>query len=166
MTNEQIVREKLKNLETRKLRFANISIFNELEDDDDLLESAEKELKHAKSIENRIYKIIELARNFGTIDGKEVQCEQDKNRSAEDIWRIYNYYFEKIDIFTVMRALYKLVLESGKIISFVCYVIDKQVFVIDTWGDPEDNEVFKENELGVRLAEWRLIGLKGEQQNV
>lgn len=55
-----------------------------------------------------------------------------------------------------MRALYKLVVDED-IETLFCHDIKKQVFL--PGNDSCLDSVFVMNELGVRLAEWREIGL-------
>jgi hypothetical protein len=153
----QIVLKKIRNQDLSKLHFVETNCFNQVDEDQYEIERGVEELKRELSIKNKIIKILELVEDYDTFDkNNKFQCDKGANRSAVDIWRIYNYYFRPVSLFTIMRALYELVVVDNDIETLFCHDIKKQVFFLGS--DSEFESVFIMNELGVRLAEWRTIG--------
>jgi hypothetical protein len=115
------------------------------------------ELKETKTVEDRVYAIFKVGNHTPTVKGNVTQCHAGANRSAQDIWRIYKYYFGGIDIFSIMRALYQLSVVYRKLNGFRCSTVQKQVFWLSNMGG--DLETNDKADLGVALKNWEKIGL-------
>lgn len=91
------------------------------------------------------------------------QCHGAARRSTIDIWRLYKYYFGDIDIFSIMRALFELVL-NHKLNTYRCPDIRKRVFWRDSYGNTVDLQT--PAELGVPFSEWKNIGLNVKTKKI
>lgn len=156
--DKKIVLSNIRGLDLSKLHFAEADCFERVHEDQSSVKHDVIELRRKNSTKDRVYKILDMSRDYPTFDNKnKFQCRSDANRSAVDIWRLYNNYFRPVTLFTIMRTLYDLVVEDEEIETIFCNDIKKQVFYACDNGALDD--VFRENELGVRFAEWRTIGL-------
>lgn len=119
-------------------------------------------LKKIDNIVDRVNKILLISRHYSTyiVGTSRFQCRPGARRSTVDIWRIYKNYFEEVDIFTIMRALYVLV-NDRNLNTIRCSTVRKRVF----WYDSYNNKDFYiRAELGVPLSEWKEIGLNQNEQ--
>lgn len=154
--DKQIVLDMIRGQDKSKLHFVDADYYDDPEEDQEILKEEIKQLKNLSSIDDKVLKIVELAGDYATFDtNNRFQCRAGAYRSAIDIWRIYNNYFRPVTLFLIMRTLYKLVIEESCVETSFCRDIHKQVFTCG--GDY--NDIFVINELGVRFAEWRTIGL-------
>lgn len=156
--DKQIVLNKIKNEDTSKLHFVDVNHWGNVEEDQGSVKFDVRKLKRISSVEERVEQILRMNSEYASYDeNNEFQCRQDANRSALDIWRLYNNYFRPVSIFYIMRILYNIVTnEDYEVGTMFCNDIRKQVFWYDSC---EMEDIFYVNELGVRFAEWRTIGL-------
>lgn len=163
MTNEEIILEKISSVRVGKtpLKFSIGSrddywSLQQYQASTEHLEEKIKYLKSIKDITMRVDEIIDLAESYKTYteDGK-FQCGACCRRSTVDIWRIYVHYFGETDIFSVMRALYDLVMDND-LNTYRCPDIQKRVFWYDEDNSEADLDV--KAELGVEIREWKEIG--------
>lgn len=162
MTNEEIVLSKLNNnrfLGNKPIHFdieKNGYWFSEIDKQSYVNEFKRKidVLKSQTSIVDRVRKITHMSYNTYHENGK-YQCRAGARRSTCDIWRIYKYYFGDIDIFSIMRALYKLVYD-GELNTYRCPDVRKRVYWHDSWRTRNLDE---KAELGIPMTEWKDIGL-------
>jgi hypothetical protein len=154
--DKQTVLNCIKNMDSSKLHFVATDWYDDKPSkDQSSVERKVDYLKTRKTVEQKVFEILVMCDDFDTFDkNNKQQCERGANRSTGDIWRLYNNYFRPVTIFTIMRALWELVVIEGDVETLYCHDIDKQVFYLGS--DAQD--VFEINELGVRFAEWRLIG--------
>jgi hypothetical protein len=156
--DKDIVLSKIRTLDKSKLHFVDTDYFDNIKEDQDNVKYKIRTLKSFNYAKDRLLRIIELVEDFVTYDANnKYQCRAGANRSAVDIWRIYNNYFRPVSLFYIMRTLYKLVIEDDDLETLFCNDIKKQVFVCGSGFDTDS--IFIVNELGVRFAEWRNIGL-------
>lgn len=84
----------------------------------------------------------------------ETQHTFGANRSAMDIWRHIKYYQPKVDLFSVMRAIY---VYDGDYTRQYCGTIHKRVFTnnisVRVFNDHSTDE------FGLVWYQWRRIGL-------
>lgn len=164
MTNEEIVLDsikfKVKNRKLSPLKFKNYSpYFNDFD-------RCISILKNLESKEDRILEIVKLASLFfGTVyyKGESYQCRIGARRSVLDIMRIYKFYFEDIELFTVMRILNELV-KKEKISTMRCWTVRKQVFWIDHGYYSAQNNYsgYENTELGIKFKDWETIGTNND----
>jgi hypothetical protein len=121
-----------------------------------------KLLNSAKTVEDRIMAIINLgARTYD--ERNRYQCRSGARRSTVDLWRIYKYYYdENVDIFTIMRALYKLVTDS-KLSTYRCPTVRKRVFW--RFNEYPHKDLYVSAEIGLPMTEWEHIGENKENNN-
>lgn len=166
MKNEEIVLDKLNNnrflgknpihFDTGESRYYWDSL--EYERYKDRLEVDINALKGFTEILDRVRKITKMHYNTYHENGR-FQCNSSARRSTVDIWRIYKYYFGDIDLFSIMRALYQLVVDED-LNTYRCPDIRKRVYWRDSYGRVKNLDV--KAELGVPLSEWENIGLNNE----
>ncbi len=166
MTNEEMVLDSIKyKVKNRKLSALRLSFptYFSIQGNLTMETSLIDELKSQVSIEDRIYNIVKLSsRTFGTVHYKSgsYQCKPSARRSALDIMRIYKFYFEDIDLFTVMRTLYKLV-EDRKLSTMKCPTIHKEVFWVQS-SNWDGSSNWEDTELNIKFNSWRTIGENNE----
>jgi hypothetical protein len=120
-------------------------------------------LEKAITVHDRVNEILLFSHSFPTYSNRNrLQCNQGARRSAQDIWRTYIYYFGDIDIFSIMRELYKLAIREKKFSTFRCCTVRKQVFWYER--NPSCFEVYNKADLGVPLKEWENIGKNFEYE--
>jgi hypothetical protein len=113
-------------------------------------------LKSASTVKDRVFAIISM--RFKTYDERNrYQCRSGARRSTLDIWRIYKYYFDEVDVFTIMRALYELTIGERMVSTYRCPTVRKRVFWLYREYGNIDRTV--KAELGVSIDEWQNIGL-------
>jgi hypothetical protein len=156
--DKQTVLDNIRGEDLSKLHFVDIDYWYKPKEDQDNVKHDVKRLKDQASLGDKVLKIMEMAQEYATYDeNNKFQCRSEANRSAVDIWRIYNNYFRSITLFSIMRILYRLTVEDSDLETLFCQDINKQVFCCGDYIDYDS--VFIINELGVRFAEWRTIGL-------
>lgn len=156
MTNEEIVLGSISNkIKYRKLSALKFRDDGRINFNDDI-----NHLKNLQSIDDRVYEIVCLCRRYITIHykGENFQCRSGANRSAVDIMCIYKFYFGDIDLFTILRTLYRLVSER-RISTLKCSDIHKQVFWKRGLGD-NYSMYYETTEFGIKFDEWMNIGLE------
>jgi hypothetical protein len=169
MTNEQIVMERWNNNRflgktsvefrvTRDVYFYEEQ-FNRVKLE---LDTRIESLKKIENIVDRVNEILIISRSYPTYftGTNRYQCKAGARMSTIDIWRIYKNYFEEVDIFTIMRALFVLV-ETTNLNTFRCCTVRKRVFWFENWAE-KNYDV--RAELGVPLIEWKDIGLNQNEQ--
>lgn len=164
MTNEEIVLKRMEKKAKSPLHFGlqeRYMYWNDYEyrNAKSNFNAAINLIKQAKTVKDKVYAIILAGYKARTYKNNSCQCKTGANRSAQDIYRIYKYYFpdENIDIFSIMRALYQLSIVDGKLGTYRCPTVRKQVFWIrEYWGNLEYHN---KADLGVPLKEWENIGL-------
>lgn len=155
MTNEEIVLKRLSKRGRSPLRFGGVNGISEN------ITNMINHLKNKKSVYDRVYEILRLSRYLQTYDShNKFQCYGSARRSAQDIWRIYKYYFGDIDIFAIMRVLYYLVHEENLSCTRCC-TINKLVFYFENYKLVQEN---LKGDLGVPLKFWKNIGLSLENK--
>lgn len=167
MTNEEIVLKRME-IKTKSPIHFGIPKYENWWDKDYffqermLLERSEDDLKIIDDEYSRVFELIRIANKYSTYhsNGK-FQCHAGSNRSAQDIYRLYENYFGNADIFNIMRQLYKIAIIDKKVSTFRCCTVRKQVFFFDTY--PLITETWWKADLGVPLREWENIGLNGNE---
>lgn len=117
------------------------------------------------SVQSKIVWAVRMSLNRGSMyidrPGR-TQCNGSRRRSALDLWRHIRYYDQSIDLFQIMRELYKIKLNKS-----YCSVVRKRVFftfqytsILETAGSVSCSNV--RDEFGLYLDDWRDIGLHGE----
>ncbi len=172
MNNEEIVLKRLENKAQGELHFKEtinkddyctcsdcIYRYNEAVN---LIKNMKTNLASKTTVKDRVYEIMLIGRKVITLNSRNrFQCKRGANRSAQDIWRIYRYYFGDIDIFSIMRALYQLSKVDRKLNGYRCPNVRKQVFwLVGNGGQLEDH---KKADLGVALKDWKDIGIGYEE---
>jgi hypothetical protein len=153
MTNEEKVLDKINNNRWFGKSPLYFRTFTDIENAD---------LHSINDITERVYKIFTISKYSATLDSRgRYQCCGGANRSTGDVWRIYKYYFGDIDIFTIMRALYKLVSDS-RLGTFRCSTVRKRVFWLIN-GTYTCRNFDDPAEFGVPLRDWKDIGLSNDQ---
>jgi hypothetical protein len=119
-------------------------------------------LKKIENIVDRVNEILQISRSYPTYFAgtNRFQCRSGARRSTIDVWRIYKNYFDEVDLFTIMRALFILVNDKD-LNTFRCPNIRKRVFWFDLYGG---KDYYVRAELGVPLSEWKDIGLNQNEQ--
>lgn len=164
MTNEEIVLSKLNGnrfLGKNPLHFdvqpENQIFYFSHQDYENYKKNFEGALDKLKSLTEPIDRVRQITlMKYNTYHfNNRFQCYGHARRSTCDIWRIYKYYFGDVDIFTIMRALYQLVV-SEDLNTFRCPDIRKRVYWRESYGE---KNIHVAAELGVPLSEWKNIGL-------
>jgi hypothetical protein len=163
MSNEEIVQERLEKHSTAPLKFGEPRREDYYWDNDyigrvDKFNKDLEILKNQNSVIERVKYIIKIGENTYHMNGR-YQCHAYANRSARDIYRIYIYYFGEIDIFSILRALYKLAVEERYIQTYRCPTVRKQVFWLYERFASKALEIDNKADLGVPVREWKDIGL-------
>jgi hypothetical protein len=168
MTNEQVVLDKINNnrfLGKSKLHFvepSNEDYYFRFEYENELRKYNERlaGLKSTSTVKDRVNAIINF--KFKTYDERNrYQCHANARRSTLDIWRIYKYYFDEVDVFTIMRALYELTIKERLVSTYRCSTVRKRVFW--PYRDYGWIDKYVGAELGIGIDEWERIGLDNEQ---
>lgn len=157
MSNEEIVLEKLKKKAVTPLHFRDNDEDYDLEFKADI-----KELKELDDIVDRIRTILVLSTKYETVNKwSKHQCYEGARRSAQDIYRLYIYYFDdKTTIFDIMRGLYKLLESNGTLNVMYCNNVRKLVFYFNKYWRYADTHT--NGDLGVCIGNWKDIGLNYE----
>lgn len=166
MTNEEIVLNRLESKAKSLLHFKEPDRFTYYYESDFTARKNEfdeliKSMDGVETVKDRVYLLFQLGKNARTFRKNTLQCRIGANRSAQDIWRLYRYYFGEVDIFSIMRALYELSITDKKLGSYRCPTVRKQVFWLDNFPIPETHS---KADLGVPLSEWKDIGLNQNEQ--
>jgi hypothetical protein len=89
-----------------------------------------------------------------------IQCRERANRSPQDLWRLYKYYFDpNIEFFSILRALYLLV-DKRRISGNYCFVVRKFVFYSSSYGSFYDRNLI--GDVGVPFDFWENIGERND----
>lgn len=167
MTNEEIV---LSNISERKSRYRFLFKLMDrryfccdmhYKEAVDSFQYDVDKVKNATTIEDRVLAILKCGKSTFFESGG-YQCKSGARRSTLDIWAIYKYYFGQIDVFTIMRTLYKLVNTVPDLNTYRCPNIRKRVFWFYEYRPTKDMDV--KAELGVPMSEWEHIGENMNEQ--
>lgn len=114
-------------------------------------------LLSASTLEERVLEILKLTENYRTfyVKSGSIQCPAAR-RSATDIWRIHNYYFQKIPLRKILGVLFQLSNDrSFKMVSSYCPDVHKRVFILNEYGVGTVYNVDIPDEFGLIFSEWR-----------
>lgn len=168
MTNEEIVLYRLSKKALSPLHFVepnkgDYCYYNNYDNDLKLFKLNMESLKNGSTkVIDRVYTLITLGNKYRTYTKyNKFQCNRGARRSAQDLLRLYINYFGEIDIFSIMRVLYKLSVVERRLNSYRCPNVRKQVFWIRDYNCLETNH---KADLGVPLKDWQEIGLNNESK--
>jgi hypothetical protein len=160
MTNEEIVMDSMKN-KIKNRRLSALSFRKGIFLTDAEFSDCIDKLKAIESPKERVFEIARLAyKSLGTVyyKNRHFQCKGGARRSASDIMRIYNYYFDEIDLFTVMNILYKLV-SDRRLSTRKCPDVHRQVFWIeDYYNHNYSDGNYEYTEFNIYFSDWKNIG--------
>jgi len=110
------------------------------------------------NLEDYIYTIINLTKEFDTNGPYDECCGICRNRSVGDIFRLGKTYYNDLTLQDTMRTLFKL---SHKLTTFRCWDINKRVFyVTPSEYNDYDNE---HDEYDLKFYQWEDITIKDSQ---
>lgn len=105
-----------------------------------------------------VYDCLDLAYDHYSINIRKItETHPDKWRSVLDIWRHVIFFNPKIDIFSVMRSLYR---QQSKLVGHYCGNIHRRVFKLEK--NASDCLLFTQDrdEFGLHFDDWKNIGEK------
>ena len=116
-------------------------------------------LEENPTLPQKVFFLLMAATEWSTFSGSHFQCRVGASRSANDLYRLYQYYFpeDNIELIDVMRALHQLALDD-LIAGHYCWTTKKMVFWEDD-GDVIDKEYY--GELKIPFREWNTLYREG-----
>lgn len=119
-----------------------------------------------KEIKGNIYNLLYFSRKNDTFFvTNRKQCRRGALRSAQDLWRLYKYHFNKdMDLFSIMRAVYELLCTDKLISGHYCSVVRKFVFWTNRMGDGGHFYDYASlGDLGVPFKQWNNFEISQEK---